>query len=187
MGHSFGGTVAVHAAVLFPDMVRGLVLSDCYFPGLRHLEPDLFNAHIWQTLADTLREAGIEIGSTVDFQRLFQAVRGFSAPQWQVIRERMGAVGAGWLSQAGRLAETTAAADAFAEAGLTADVIRSVRQPVAALYDEHSPLLATAAFLRENLPRCQVDTVPGAEHLACCRIPSSLRNWCSGIYGTWPA
>src|SRR5262245_2131966 len=41
VGHSFGGVVAMHAALLYADMVQGIVLSDPFFPGLAHLEPNL--------------------------------------------------------------------------------------------------------------------------------------------------
>lgn len=174
VGHSFGGVVAFHAAVLFPAIVRGIVLSDSYFPGLRHLEPDLPSANVWQNLRRTLQEAGAEIGPIVDFLRLFQTARELSSDQWRTIRERLGPIGAGWLRQTGRLADTTVATDAFSEAGLSAEAIASVKHPVAALYDEHSPLRATADFLRRRLAQCVVETVPGAEHLALLQSPKEF-------------
>ena len=71
-----------------------------------------------------------------------------------------------WLAGLPRLADTTCGADVFAAAGLTAERIVSVRQPVVALYDEHSPFLATCRYLREHLADCTVEFVPGANHLA---------------------
>ena len=35
-----------------------------------------------------------------------------------------------------------------------------------ALYDEHSPFMATSRWLSENLPDCEVTIVPGAKHVA---------------------
>jgi hypothetical protein len=51
-------------------------------------------------------------------------------------------------------------------AGLTETVIRGVRQPVVALYDQHTPFAATRDFLHTALPHCLVDVVPQAKHLA---------------------
>jgi pimeloyl-ACP methyl ester carboxylesterase len=34
VGYSFGAVIAMYSAVSYPDMVRGLILSDPYFPGL---------------------------------------------------------------------------------------------------------------------------------------------------------
>ena len=53
-----------------------------------------------------------------------------------------------------------------AVAGLTEERICSVRQPVVALYDEHSPFLLTCRYLEEHLPNCTVEIVPGAKHMA---------------------
>ena len=39
VGHSFGGVSAVHAAALYPECIAGVILSDSFFPGLRHVEP----------------------------------------------------------------------------------------------------------------------------------------------------
>ena len=52
------------------------------------------------------------------------------------------------------------------QAGLSADRLRQVRQPVVALYDEFSPFLATCRWLGENLPDCTAEIIPAAKHLA---------------------
>ena len=77
-----------------------------------------------------------------------------------------GAFGRGWLRQLPKLAETTCGDDVLREAGLTADVLRGVRQPVVALYDEFSPFLATCRWLEQHLTRCVAEIVPAAKHLA---------------------
>src|SRR5947208_7001459 len=50
VGHSFGGVVATHAALLAPEAVAGVVLSDSFFPGLRHVEPNFGRMTIWADL-----------------------------------------------------------------------------------------------------------------------------------------
>jgi pimeloyl-ACP methyl ester carboxylesterase len=166
VGHSFGAVVALHAAVLCPERVAGLILSDPYFPGLAHVEPNLRRAHVWVDLREVFRHAGMELGADVDFTALFRMVAELTPEQHQIIRSRMGPASARWLAQLPRLAETTCGADVFAVAGLTAERIGSVRQPVVALYDEHSPFLATCRYLKEKLANCVVEIVPGAGHLA---------------------
>src|SRR5262249_49653455 len=69
-------------------------------------------------------------------------------------------------SQLPRLASTSCGRDVFAPAGLTAEQLRQVRQPVVALYDEHTSFQATREFLATNLKNVCVEIVPGAQHVA---------------------
>jgi 3-oxoadipate enol-lactonase len=174
VGHSFGAVVAVHAAVLYPDMVRGMILSDPYFPGLAHLEPNLADAEMWREVREALVDAGAELDEEVDFTRLFQIVAAFSPSQLTRLRETMRPSSMRWLSQLPRLAPTTCGHDVFLPAGLTAERICQVRQPLVALYDEHTSFSATRRFLIANLPSAQVEIVPGAKHVAPLQNPGAF-------------
>jgi pimeloyl-ACP methyl ester carboxylesterase len=166
VGHSFGAVVAVHAALLYPEMVRGLILSDPFFPGLAHLEPNLAGVEVWREVRQALVGAGADLGEEVDFTRLFCVAAELTAVQKDRMSQQMGPAALRWLSQLSRLAPTTCGRDVFAEAGLTAERIGQVRQPVVALYDEHTSFQATRRFLEENVPHCRVEIVPSARHLA---------------------
>lgn len=174
VGHSYGGVIGMHAASLHPERVRGVILSDTYFPGLRDLEPDMGQADVWQDLRQTIGKAGVELGEEVDFGKLFRAVRDFDAEQLEVIQQEMGPAGVRWLSQVGQMADTTAGSEMFEESGFTSERIAAVSQPVVALYDEFSPFDATCEFLKENLTDCQIDMVPKAKHLAPVQNPADL-------------
>ena len=156
----------MHAAATYPDRVRGMILSDPYFPGLARLEPNVGNANVWMDIREMFGHAGLDLGDTIDFTTLFRTVAELSPAQLRAIRERMGSASTRWLSQLPRLADTTCGRDVFAVAGLTEEVIRSVHQPIVALYDEHSPFLATSRFLGDHLANCTVEIVPGTKHMA---------------------
>lgn len=166
IGHSYGGVVAIHAAVLFPETVTSIILSDVYFPGLRDLEPDMGQAGPWKELRSQLLTAGVDIGEEVDFGGFFERAEAMTPEQKKKLQKTLGPIGASWVAAAGRLAGTTAAVDAFSTSGLTAERIASVNKPVIGLYDEHSPFTATADYLKSNLSDCTLDVVPGAKHLA---------------------
>ncbi len=166
VGHSYGGVIAMQAAVEAPQWVKGVVLSDTYFPGLRDLEPDMGQTEVWTELRDTLREVGSDIGDRVDFGKLFREVKRWGPEQYAELKNRLGAPGTRWLRQVTQLADTTAGEEMFEESGFTKDRICQVQAPVAALYDEHSPFTATRDFLLRNLADCRTDIVPGAKHLA---------------------
>ena len=174
VGHSFGGVIAVHAAIESPKLVKSIVLSDTYFPGLCHLEPNMGQTDVWLDLRDKLRNVGTDIGDTVDFSRLFQKVAGWSSGERDAVARELGAAGARWLSQLSKLAETTAGKEMFQVCGLTAQAIASVQQPVTALYDEFSPFEATCNYLKQNLANCRVAMVPGAKHLAPVENPDAF-------------
>jgi pimeloyl-ACP methyl ester carboxylesterase len=166
VGHSFGGVIGIHAAVLAPEAVAGIIVSDSFFPGLRHVEPNFGKANVWADLRESFRTVGVDLGDTVDFARLFRTAAALSAEQTKALEETFGALGRGWFRQLPRLAETTCGDEVLAEAGLTAERIASVRRPVVALYDEFSPFLATCRWLEANLPACTAEIIPAAKHLA---------------------
>ncbi|MEQ8787396.1 MAG: alpha/beta hydrolase [Pirellulaceae bacterium] len=166
VGHSYGGTISMHAAVLYPEIVRGVILSDSYFPGLAEIEPNMLHADVWADVRRVLAEADAHIGESVNFTELFHAVAGLRPEQMEIIKQELGAPGARWLAQLGQLSETRSGDEMFEVAGLTAEKIASVGQPVFAFYDEHSPFMATCRYLEEHLSRCTVERVPGAKHVA---------------------
>lgn len=174
VGHSFGGAIGMHAAALYPDMVRGIVLSDTYFPGLRDLEPDMGQSGPWHELRENFLKLDIDLGESVDFARLFKQVDGLTSEQMETLSGEMGAPGARWLSQMGQLARTTAGEEMFEMRDLTREVICGIEHPVVALYDEHSPFSATCDFLKSELRDCEVDIVPGAKHLAPVQNPKEF-------------
>ena len=166
VGHSFGGVIGIHTAIKRPGLVRGVIFSDTYLPGLRQLEPNMGQAEPWLDLQTQLSRCGNEIGESVDFSKLFRAIRGMNESQRQQLNEEMGVFGANWISRLGALAETTAGVDSFLESGLTAQAIAGVQCPVLALYDEFSPFHKTREFLESRLPNVRSEIVPGARHLA---------------------
>src|SRR5262245_29426363 len=157
VGHSFGGVVGLHAALLHPECVRGVILSDSFFPGLRHVEPNFGRSNVWIDLCETFGTVGVDLGETVNFARLFRATANLTPQQSKALEDIYGPVGRGWLRQLPQLAETTCGDDVLAEAGLTADRIAAVSRPVVALYDEFSPFLATCRWLEQHLPDCTVE------------------------------
>jgi pimeloyl-ACP methyl ester carboxylesterase len=189
VGHSFGGVVAMHAAALFPQRVASVILSDCYFPGLAHLQPDLGAQPVWLNVKRMFASIGIDLGDTVDFPRLFHAAAALTPEQTAVLKAEVGAVGTRWLAQLPRLAPTSAGLDAFLPAGLDAELLRTIRQPVVALYDEYTPFSATRDWLAENLANVQVETVPRARHLALLEsaaefvelVQHHLRSLCGSV------
>lgn len=166
VGHSFGGVVAMHAAIEHPDAVRGVILSDSFFPGLKHIEPNFGKMNIWVDLRDTFSKVGVDLGDTVDFTRLFRTTAELSPENFKVLEDIYGAFGRGWLRQLPKLAETNCGEEVLEVAGLTEDRISGIAQPVVALYDEFSPFLATCRWLQEHLVRCAVEIIPNAKHLA---------------------
>jgi pimeloyl-ACP methyl ester carboxylesterase len=166
VGHSFGGVVSMHTAARASERVAGVVLSDSFFPGLKHIEPNFGKMPIWTDLRETFARVGVELGPTVDFAQLFRVTAALPQDRFKQLEDIYGAFGRGWLRQLPALADTTCGAEVLAEAGLTAEVLARVAQPVVALYDEFSPFLATSRWLEQHLPRCTAEIIPGAKHLA---------------------
>jgi pimeloyl-ACP methyl ester carboxylesterase len=164
VGHSFGAVIALHAAAIAPDRIASLVLSDPYFPALRHLE-DVSRWGHWQNFRQEAKDAGVDLSDEhwYDLGKFFDQVTHLDAESMLKFRQ---AVGLPALNRLLRLGGTTCGADSKVAAGLTAERIEAVDRPVLALYGEHSPFLATAQYLVEHLPDCRGALVPGAKHRA---------------------
>lgn len=164
VGHSFGGVVAMHAAVLAPERVEAIVLSDPYFPALRHLE-DLSRWGHWEAFHQEAADAGIDLSSEhwYDIGKFFDQVMHLDGDRILQFRR---AVGLPAMNRLLRLGQTTCGDDTKAEAGLTLEKILGVRQPVLALYGDASPFLSTADYLAEHLPDCRKVLIPGSQHRA---------------------
>src|SRR5262249_23197439 len=122
--------------------------------------------NVWADLRETFRKVGIELGETVDFNRLFRAASELTPEQTKTLDAIVGAIGRGWLRQLPKLAATTCGDDVLAVAGLTTGRIATVGQLVVALYDEFSPFRATCSWLERHLPQCSAEIIPAAKHLA---------------------
>jgi pimeloyl-ACP methyl ester carboxylesterase len=186
VGHSFGAVIALHAAVLAPERVDALVLSDPYFPALRHLE-DLSRWGHWQVFRQEAADAGVNLSSEhwYDLGKFFDQVTHLDGERLLQFRQAVGLPG---LKRLLRLGKTTAGDDSKVEAGLTTDKILSIRQPVLALYGDSSPFLATARYLSENLANCRSVLVPNAQHRAPEENPegftSALKDWIESLDGS---
>lgn len=166
VGHSFGGVVGLHTALLAPECIRGVILSDSFFPGLRQSEPNYGKPNVWVDLRGTFEQVGIELPETIDFAYLFRSTVGLEGERLRTLEGLVGPIGRGWLKQLPKLAQTTCGEEVLAEAGLTAERIAAVPRPIVALYDEFSPFLATCRWLEQNLPQCTAEIIPAAKHLA---------------------
>ncbi len=172
VGHSFGAVIALHAAVLAPGRVESLVLSDPYFPTLRHLE-DVSRWGHWQAFRDEALAAGVELSDEhwYDVGRFFDQVQHLDA---EALRKFRQVVGLPAMNRLLRLGGTTCGEDVKQEAGLTAAQIAAVPHPTLALYGESSPFLATADYLVEHLSDCRRALVPAARHRAPQENPEAF-------------
>lgn len=166
VGHSFGGVIGMHAAAEFPEIIRGVILSDSFFPALRSEEPNFGKMAIWENVREHYATVGVELSPVVDFAGLFRKTAELDAESYKKLEEAFGVIGRGWLRQLPLLAETSCGDEVLTESGLTAERLRGVACPVVALYDEFSPFLATCRWLETNLPRCEAEIIPAAKHLA---------------------
>jgi pimeloyl-ACP methyl ester carboxylesterase len=164
VGHSFGGVIAGHAAVLAPGRVDAVVFSDPYFPALRHLEDASRWGH-WQSFRDEAAEAGVLLSDEFwyDLDKFFDQVLHLDPERMLRFRQ---AVGLPAMQRLLRLGGTTCGADTKAVAGLSERRLRSIAAPCLALYGEGSPFLATMEYLAAHLPDCRAEVLPGAKHRA---------------------
>ena len=172
VGHSFGGVIAAHVAAVAPERVDALVLSDPYFPALRHLE-DVSKWGHWQNFRKEAEDAGVHLSDEhwYDIGRFFDQVLHLDEESLLKFRQ---AVGLPALNRLLRLGHTTCGDDTKVPAGLTTEKLHAIAAPTLALYGEFSPFLATAEYLTQHLPDCRSAIVPGAKHRAPEEAPEEF-------------
>ncbi|MCA1601954.1 MAG: alpha/beta hydrolase [Acidobacteria bacterium] len=173
VGHSFGGSVGLHLALLHPDRVDGVVLSDTGLAALRHLR-DLDK---WKQWGGLLSKYGISYRWLRNAQKkgdITDVIRkSFDIPQQFGFRK--GASRA--TPRLRRLIDETNVATEFREvAGLTVERLPEVTAPVLALYGETSPNKRMAAYLSAAMPNCRSEILPDFGHFYLVQDPDLFLN-----------
>lgn len=163
IGHSFGGSVALHFALLYPQRVDGVVLSDTGFAALTHLR-NIDNWSGWETWKDQLASMGITrewfaeadtagidvvLAKSLKIPVQFGMRRGSSrdTPRFRKL-----------------LNETSVSKDFSDPSGLTEDRFSDITPPVLAVYGQESLFLDVAGHLAGTLPNCRKEIIRGAGH-----------------------
>ncbi|MFE1767968.1 alpha/beta fold hydrolase [Streptomyces angustmyceticus] len=139
VGNSYGGVLALHTALVRPDLVASLVLIDAQLTG------------DWvEKMTDTLSVAALGL----EHRRLPEQLAALGRR-----KEARLTAGADAL-----LNRTTLIEDLAAGAVFTARDFARLRHPVLAVYGEHSELLPGARDLAAGAPDCALRVLPGVGH-----------------------
>jgi pimeloyl-ACP methyl ester carboxylesterase len=163
VGNSYGGTVALAAAVQRPERVAGLVLIEgiplmCGW-GRRLVEmPQALVADFDQPdVQDYLSRAGRKI------RKMAQTCEDL-------------------------LARSSLPVDLADAPEMDVDDLASIRCPVLALYGEHSDMLEEAALIDSAVPRCELHLLEGCTHSVLMEAPDEIedeiRAWLAAVADT---
>jgi pimeloyl-ACP methyl ester carboxylesterase len=176
IGHSYGGVVALHSAVLYPEVVERLVLADTR---IRTFQPHLTSQEVLENkkFAERLKVLGLQLPKNEQETGLW-LLEQLAKPEW---REKMELFQrsnifipfSGWNNTKSHKAaerwlelmqHTSAKQDFQNITGLTCETIASFSKPTLVLCGENSSALRTLEALQETLPRCQTEIIPDVGH-----------------------
>lgn len=173
VGHSFGGSVVIHALHEAPGRFARAVIADTR---LRAFQPELTPAAWprWEEQRALLQAAGLPIADdepeagvsmlTVIARLTLQAESEAALPHWMMEffgQRQTRHTAARWVE----LVETTTLLeDIRADRALTADVLKNLPQSLLAVYGEVSPLLPSGESLAALRGDVVFRTVPEAGH-----------------------
>ena len=172
VGHSFGGAVGLHAALLRPERVNGVVLLDTGLACLRHLRV-ISDWSGWKTYGADLAQFGITLERFLEIDR-YQDVTAFikqslSIPLQTGFRKGQNAM----TPRLQRLLDETAIGSEFRDiAGLTDARLAEITTPVLAIYGGTSPYEKMAEHLSRRLPHCRYELLPDSGHFYAVDEPA---------------
>lgn len=175
IAHSFGSTVALQLARLFPRRVRSIVLLDAR---LRLLQPalklgDWPDFERWKA---SLGTAGERLDPDLDLDFTLPLYLGADVREAgrDLVANGFSPMGGGRRSAAryrSLLEETSAAADYKSSDGLDLESLRTLECRVLAIYGSRSPFLETLTALQRELPSCEARMVSEGGHNFPVRFP----------------
>jgi pimeloyl-ACP methyl ester carboxylesterase len=174
IGHSFGGVVALHSALLFPEKVNSLVLADTR---VRAFQPtqgptDWMDS---EKIVKHLSDLGFVFPEHETEAGLWLLEK-LASPEWREKRHQLKSTQAfvpfaGWNgSQRAadrwlRLLNTTSARnDLVSLAGLTRERLMAIQQPVLAICCENSTALRSMEAMKSHMKLCEAHVIPHSGH-----------------------
>jgi pimeloyl-ACP methyl ester carboxylesterase len=195
VGHSFGGAVALHAAVLAPDRVASLTLVDAILR-LFQPQPRLADCPNWGALKETYADLGVVFDGEEEIDyRLLEALADRSERRSpRTSREKTVYLPFESWNGSKRSAErwrlllknTELAGEVKQAAGLTREAVAALKLPMLAVYGELTYTMPSLEGLAAVQPAIEQVVVPGVGHFFPALAPQPLVGAVTGFLRSLP-
>lgn len=174
LAHSFGGVIAVHFALRYPERVQSLILADVRLKSIQE-QNRMRDWEHWPKLQKRLETHGITLNDeSVEggYEFVLKMMRWQSRHKTQIknrtgLPSQISRITGGrktakrWL----RLHETTSFKnEILSQTSIEKDRLGDLKMPVLALYGENSHALPSARALKRLCPQCFLRIIPGVGH-----------------------